>query len=161
MWKQFKFFRKWPNTRYFTYFGAQSGPQIGPLRPIFSTYLKVLAMSIWSNTDVKPVKYFWKVMKHQNFDLFWGPKWPRNWTFGAHIVHISENSSNEHIKQYWCESRGNFLTKYSKTWILTHLEAQNGPQIWSPRAYLLHTCKCSSNELVNEVSSQSNWKFSR
>ena len=34
-------------------YGAQCGPKIGPLRPIFSTYLKLFAMSMWSNTDVK------------------------------------------------------------------------------------------------------------
>ena len=68
--------RKWPNTRIFTYFGAQNDPEIEPLRPILYTSLK--------------------------------------------------SSSKEHIKHDWCETRGNFLTKYSKSWILLHLEAQNG-----------------------------------
>ena len=89
--------------------------------------------------------------KHQNFDLLWGPKWPRNWALEAHIVHICESSSNDHNKQDWCKSRGNFLTKYFKTWILTPLEAQN----------ILHTYKSSSNELVNQVSSESSRNFSR
>ena len=29
--------------------------------------------------------------------------------FEGHIVHISESSSNEHIKQDWCESRWNYF----------------------------------------------------
>ena len=61
----------------------------------------------------------------RNLTNFGAQKRPTNWDFAAHIFHISENSSNKHIKQDWCESRANFLTKYSKTCILTHLEAQN------------------------------------
>ena len=86
-------------------------------------------------------KLFEKVTKHQNFDLLWGPEWPRNWTFGAHIVHISESSPNGHIKQDWSESTGNFFRKYSKTLIMTHLESKSGPKIWASGAYLLHTYK--------------------
>ena len=41
-----KLLRKWPNTRNFSYFGAQNGPEIGPLRPIFYTSLKVAPMRI-------------------------------------------------------------------------------------------------------------------
>ena len=120
------------------FFLAQSGPKIGPLRPIFSTHIKVLGMSMWSNTVVKPLKTFWEITKHQKFVLLWVPKWPRNWAFEAHILHISEGSSNAHIKQDWCESRPNFSKKYSKTWILTHLEAQNGPK-FGPLVPLFYT----------------------
>ena len=156
------FLRKCSKTRIFTYFVTQSAQKFGPLRHmIFSTHLKVLAMSKLNNTDVKPVETFWendqwpefllvwgakmvpklglwgpysthfwkylwaseailmwnlwklfeKVTKVQNFHLLWDPKWPKNWAFEAHIVHISESSSNEHIMQDWCESRGNILTK--------------------------------------------------
>ena len=49
-----KFLRKLPKTRILTYLEAQSGPKIGLLRPIFSTPLKVLALSMCSNIDVKP-----------------------------------------------------------------------------------------------------------
>ena len=59
---------------FLTYLGAQSGPKIGPLRLIFSTHLKVLGMSMWSNTVVKPVKTFWEITKHHKFFLLWGPK---------------------------------------------------------------------------------------
>ena len=49
-----KILRKWPKTGIFTYLGGgPKWPKIGPLRPIFSTHLKLLAMSMWSNTDVK------------------------------------------------------------------------------------------------------------
>ena len=40
------FLRKWPNTRNFSYFGTQNGPEIGPLRPKFYTSLKVAPMLI-------------------------------------------------------------------------------------------------------------------
>ena len=81
---------------------------------------------------------FRKKNKHQNFDLLWGPKWPRIWAFEAHVVHISESSSNEHIKQDYCEPRATFWTKYLKTWILPYLEAQN---FWPPGPIFLHTYK--------------------
>ena len=81
----------------FTYLGVRSGPNIRPLRHILSTHLKVLAMSMW--TDVKPMKTFLrKWPKTSIFTLLLGPKRPRNWAFEAHIVHISESSSNENIK---------------------------------------------------------------
>ena len=40
------FLRKRPNTRNLTNFGAQNGPQIGPLRPIFCKSLKAAPISI-------------------------------------------------------------------------------------------------------------------
>ena len=69
-------------------------------------------------------KLFEKVTKHRNFVLLWDPKRPINWAFEAHIVHIYESSFNEHIKQDWCKSRGNFLTNYSKNLIFTDLDAK-------------------------------------
>ena len=76
---------------YLLIYGAQSGLQIEPLRPIFSTFLTIICKRarMW--------KLFEKVTKHQNVDLLWGPKWPRNWAFEAHIIRISERSSNEHV----------------------------------------------------------------
>ena len=88
-------FRKWPKTGILTYLGDQSGPKIGPLRPKFPTHLKVLAMIRWSNTDVKPVETF---LESDQTPEFW-----LTWSFEAHIVHISESSSNEQRKQDWCE----------------------------------------------------------
>ena len=73
---------------------------------IFHTLLKVLAMGMWSNTDVKAVKTFEEVTKVHNFYLLWG-EMAQNWA----SVHIPKSSSCEHIKQDWCESRENFLTK--------------------------------------------------
>ena len=40
------FFEKLPNTTNFSYFGAQNSPEIGPLRPIFYTSLKVAPIRI-------------------------------------------------------------------------------------------------------------------
>ena len=64
-WCKTKYLRKWPKTRIFTYFVIWSGPKIGPLRPIFSSHLKLLAMSMRSNTDMKRMRiftYFWAKM---------------------------------------------------------------------------------------------------
>ena len=69
-----KFLRKWPKTGILTSLGAQSGPKIGPLRPIFSTHLKVIGMSMWSNTVVKPVKTFWESDQTPEIFLTLGPK---------------------------------------------------------------------------------------
>ena len=129
----------------FLILGPKVAPIIGPMRPKFTTHIKVVATSMWNNTDVKPMiwendqkpeflfnwrskmspklgprgpysthrwKYlqwacesilmwspFEKLTKVQNFDLLWCPKWPKNGAFEALIVHISESSPNEHIKQ--------------------------------------------------------------
>ena len=54
------------------------------------------------------VKQYWrekgfkKLTKHYNFELFWGPKCPRDLAFEAHIENISESTSNEHKRAYWC-----------------------------------------------------------
>ena len=68
------FLRKWPKTLTLTYFGAQNGPKFGPLRPIFYTPLKVLAISTWSNTAMKPVKTFWESDQGPEFLLTLGSK---------------------------------------------------------------------------------------
>ena len=60
-------------------------------------------------------------------------------TYFTHIVHITKRSSKEHIKLDWCESREFFLTNYSKTLILTHLETQNGPKIWASIRHIFYT----------------------
>ena len=101
------FFRKWPKTRIFTYFGVQSGPKIGPLRPIFQ-YLQWAceAIMMWNQW-----KLFEKVTKVQNFDILWGPKWPKNWAFEAHIVHISESCSNDHKKARLMWIQGKLFNK--------------------------------------------------
>ena len=161
MWNQWKFFEKMNNHRNFHLFGGWKWQKSEPLRPISSTHLNVLAMRMWSNTDVKWLKnvsenyqrpefllvlgpktapklgselwgpystHLWNYLQcailvwsqrklfdkmtiDQNFYLLLGPKWPKTWAFKAHIVRILGSSSNEHIKQDWCESRGNFLTK--------------------------------------------------
>ena len=117
---QWKFLRKWPNTRILTYFGAPKGPEIGP----------------------------------QN------------------IVHISESSFDEHIKQDWCESRVSdigFITEHGlneghivnpEEAFYKYIRKLEFWVIWRPKnlafgAYLLHNTKNISSELVSEVSSES------
>ena len=115
---------------FFINFGAQSGPTIGPLRPIFSTHLKVLAMSMWSNTDVKQVKTFWE--KDQRPELWlilatkmapklglWGPISTHRWKY------LKWTCEAILMWNYW-----NLLRKWPKPRILTYFGvqmAQNGP----------------------------------
>ena len=87
---------------------------------------------------MKPVKTFSESDQSPEF-LLWGQN---NWAFW---------DSNENKKQDWCESRGNLLTKWLKTWILTHLEAPNVPHIWATVAYILLTYKISFNELIEKI----------
>ena len=107
---------------------------IGPLGPTFCTPLKVVAMSTWNNTDVKPVKTFWENNQRPEFWTCFGTK---NWASEAHTAHISESSSNEHIKQDWWESRGNALTK----------------RVENLNFDLVGGYKSSSKKLINQVSS--------
>ena len=155
------FLRTWPKTLILTYFGPKMAPKLGLWGPYSTHCWKYLIQYLWSNTDMKPMKTLWGSEQSPQFWLNLGSTMAPNWTFGTHTVHIYESSPNEHIKQDWCESRGKFLTKYSKIWILTHLEVQNGPKTRFSGAYLLHTYKSSPNELVSQVSSESSRNFSR
>ena len=94
--------RKWPKT----YLGVQNGPKIGPVRPIFYLPLEVATMNMWNNTNVKPTES--STVKNRYLGPISGSQ---NWAFEAHIVHISESSSNHYRKQDWCEFRGNCFTK--------------------------------------------------
>ena len=76
------FLRKWPMTWILTYFGAQNGPEIWPLRPtLYARYSKI---------DVNPKENFNKILKNLNFDSFGGPKWPQN----LGLLHTYRSSSN-------------------------------------------------------------------
>ena len=99
--------RKGSKTLIPTYLRAQIGPKGGPLSLILHTPLKELAMCVWSNTNVKPVHFFCESGQCPQFWLTLGSKMV-NWAFVAYVVHPSESSSNEHIKQNRCESRGTF-----------------------------------------------------
>ena len=82
-------------------------------------------------------KTFEKMTTDRNFYLFWGPKWHKNWTSEAHILHTYKSTCNEHVKQYWCEISENFLRKLPKTWFFTYLW-ENGPKI-GPLRPIFHT----------------------
>ena len=129
------------------------GPKIGPLRPIFHIPLKVLAMSMLSNTDVKSVKTFREVEKSR----IWLTSGVRNGLkldVEAHIVHISESTSNEHLKQNWCEPEGTFLQNSRKPEFLLICRPKNLGR-WGPIFYTTKQ-KSSCNEHVNKVCSESN-----
>ena len=68
---QWKFFEKMTKDRNFDLFG---GPTNWPLRPIFSTHIKVLGMGMWSNTVVKPVRSFWESDQTPEICFTLGPK---------------------------------------------------------------------------------------
>ena len=102
----------WQNYRNFYLFW-------GPKWPIFSTHLKVLAMSMWSGTEVKPVKTLRKWPKTW-FWLILEPKMVPKVGSEAHITHTTESTCNDHVKQYWCETSENFLRKWPKSRILTY-----------------------------------------
>ena len=84
-------------------------------------------MSMWCNTDVKQVKTFRESDQEPEFFLLRGPKRPKNWALEAHIVHISENSFNERVKQDWCESRSNFFNKIVEN---LNLDSFDSFEIW-------------------------------
>ena len=128
----------WENdqrSEFLTYFGVQSGPKIGPLRPIFSTHLKVLAMCMWSNTDVKPVETSWE--NYQRTEFWWGPKWPRNWASEAHIPHTAESTCNEHVKRCWCDTSENF----EKVTKVDNFDLRWGPKFGLCGPYCTHLWK--------------------
>ena len=137
MWNQWKLSEKMTKDWNFYLFWAPNGPKIGPLRPIFHTFLTVHAMNMWSNTDVKPVKTFLRKWPKtgiftcfgaQNgleigpqivhiFDSFEGPK---NLASVSYLLHTYKSISKELINQVSSESSGNFAGKLAKTYILTY-----------------------------------------
>ena len=63
---------------------------------------------------------FEKITKDRNYDLFWGPKWPKNWSSEAHILHTSKSTCNEHVKQYfWGNIVVHIQAKYRKDRVKT------------------------------------------
>ena len=156
-WENFEKMKNKPG--FLLIWGPESARKLGLWVP-YSTHIKSAC-----NEHVRQSILMWnqwepfvEVTKHNMFYLLWGPKWPGNWTFEAQIVHLWKHLQKA-FKARLMSFQRKLLTKYWKTWILTHLEAQNGPKIWASGAYLLNTCKNSSNELANEVSSQTRCKF--
>ena len=123
-----------------SYFGAQNDMEIQPLMLIFNTPLKIAKIKCKPRLIRNQWKIFEKMFKDQNFYLFWDPKWPKIWTSEVYdILHTSKSACNEHVKQYWCETSGNFLRKWPKTWILTCFGGQNGSKIGGPLRPIFHT----------------------
>ena len=58
----------------------------------------------------------------RNFDLFGGPKWPKNRAYQAHIRFTSKRSSSVYVEQ-------DAVFKKSGKKLLIYLGAQNGPVI--------------------------------
>ena len=126
------------------YFRAQNGVEIWPMRPIFSTPLKVTQIDKLTEIDAKPAK----ITKDRNFDLFGGPKWHKNRASEAHILHTCKSTCNKHVKQNWCKINENFLRKWPKIGILTYLGLKMAQKLdlWSPyspyiQKYLQRACE--------------------
>ena len=89
MWNPWKLLKKWPKTGISTHFGAQNGPKIGPLRPIFPTSLNILAKGVWSHADVKIVKPFWECDQRGEFGLVLGPITAQKcWLWSPYCIHL-------------------------------------------------------------------------
>ena len=130
--------RKWPMTGILIYFGTQHGPKIGPMRPIIHTPPEVATMSMWKKILMwNQWKSFEKMTNDRNFGPIWGPF---NWASEAHIVHISESSYNEHIKQDWYESRGSF-TKINEDLRFDLFGGSKWPKNVGLWGLILHTYK--------------------
>ena len=110
MWNQWKRFVEGIKHKTLTYFGAQNGPEVGPLRPIWYTCLKVAPMSILSKIDVNPEEIFltknseiWIldyleaqmaktfVLLEPIFQHQWTRKWSFKWTQRKIFKKIDEN----------------------------------------------------------------------
>ena len=159
--------------------------KIGPLRPIFSTPLKYLQ---WAY-EVILMRNQWKLLRKWSKTGIGTYFRTQNWPL-THILHTLKCSLKDHAKRYWWESSDTFLRKWPKTrsldlfWgpkigplrpvLYTSLKvAAKG--IWNKidvnpgqtfnkiveNLHLLHTYKSSSNELTNQVSSESIGNFSR
>ena len=121
-------------------------------------------MSMWSNTDVKPLKTFLRKWPNTRILTYFGAQNGQEIgrAFEAHIVHISESNSNASsykARLVWIKTK--LFNKIFKNLDLTHLGAQNDPTIWASGAYLLDTYKNSSNALVKQFSSEFSRNFSR
>ena len=122
--------------------GPKVAKKIAPLRPIFSTLLKVFAMGMRSNTDVKPVKTFLKNDQRPEFlHILWPKIVPKLGLCGPYIPHTAESTCNEHVKQHYCETNENFLRTWPKSRILTYFGVQNGPKIEPLRPKLYTSLK--------------------
>ena len=86
-------------------------------------------------------KLFENMTKNLNHFLFWGPKWPANWASEANIQHTSKSSSNWHLYQDWCETRGNILSKWPKNRNCYLLTDPRWPKNGTTEAYIIHTSK--------------------
>ena len=97
----------------------------------FHTPLNVLAINTWSNSDVKPAKTFLASEYSSEFWFILGSKIVQNWTFEAPIIHISESSSNDHIKKLFNKIVENLHfdsfggLNWLKIWV-------SGPIVYSP-----------------------------
>ena len=134
--------RKWPKTRFFTYFGVLNGPKIGPLGPMFHTPLKVLAMSMRNNTNVKPVHTFWESDHSPQFLLTLGSKMDQKmglWgPFCTHLWNHDDVIKWKNFPRFWPLVRG------------IHRSPMNSPHKGQWRGAMMFYLICVwINDLVN------------
>ena len=142
------FLRKWTKTGIFTYSGAHRGPNIGPLRPVLSTHLKVLAMSTWSNTDVKPVKPFWENDQKPEFWIILRPEM-------APILDLWGPCSTYYWKylSMWSDTDAKPVKTFEKVTKVQNLHLLCGPKRPKNLAFEAHIVQISamsSNEHIKQ-----------
>ena len=156
------FLRKWPNTTNLSYLGAQNGPEIGPLRGTYFTYLwQQLQGAYKARLTWIQSKLFNKIFKYSKTSLRWrhndhagvSNHQPRDCLLNRLFRRRSKKTSKLRVTGLCVGNSQMFPFDDVIMLILTHLEAQNGPKIWASGAFILHSYKSSSNELVNQVSS--------
>ena len=159
--KQWTIFEKVTNDRNFYLFRGQSGPNFVPLKPIFSTHLKVNAMSnleqYWCETSENVLR---KWPNTRIFYLICGPKWPRKLgIWRPYCTHLWKQLHWEYkASLLWIQRK-----LFNKIFENLDFDSFGGPKwpkslgLWGP----FRTYKGRSNELVNEVSSESSRKCSR
>ena len=84
--------RKWPNTRILSYFGAQNGPEIGPI--LYASPNEPIQQDWCESRGI----FFNKTFDYLNFDSLGGPKCPKN------ILHAYGGSCNELVNEVWSKS---------------------------------------------------------
>ena len=148
---QWENFEKMTKDRNFDFLGAQSGPKIGPLRPIFSKHLKVLGMSMWSNTVVKPVKTFWESDQTSEIFLTLGPKMAQKLgLWDLYFTHLWKYLQCAYkARLMWIQTK--LFNKIFENLNFDSFGGPEWPKIWASGASLLHTYKNSSNELVVNI----------
>ena len=136
--------------RHFHLFWAQSGLKIRPVRSIFSIHQRVLAMSMWSNTAVKPGKTcFEEMTKDLNFTNFGAQNGPK---IGS-LRSIFLTSLKVLAMSMWNNTMWNMLKLFEKVTKIQNFDlfwVQNDQKNWAFETHIFHIYDSSSNEQMKQ-----------